>query len=405
MFLIVYFVNSSLVLSFHFVSSCVLLSTSLTYCCLILIIPVWLNPSNHSTMLSHKAKQDKLVRATDIDALSCRYSADRKGYFVPPDAYIADLIKSYERHLTYCEGYTPLSAGRTLRSSFTEGKFPLINRGTYFRTVAINRVVDEFVKKYPESQIVSLGGGSDTRCFRVLKGSTAVNYVEIDFPESAKIKKLAISQNPALQNIVGVQMEPLSIDSREHLANMDSDLHSEKYHLLGLDLRTLDVCGEEKLAFLDRSAPTLVISECVLCYLTPEDNDKVLTFWKNYMTKVSVLVYEPMALGDAFGETMALNLLNRGIDLQTFHKYPDLKSRQHLFTSLGFDVKLTDMALMGGYSDASYSWMDTKELARVSRLEMIDEVEEIRLLLQHYCLIYAESGCSVDAVIQLRWLM
>lgn len=380
-------------------------SPHLTFYCFSRLTCLCLVHPSNSTMLSHKAREDKLVRATDIDALSCRYSADKKGYFVPPDAYIADLIKSYERHLTFSEGYTQLSAGRTLRSSFTEGKFPLINRGTYFRTVAINRIVDEFVKKYPEGQIVSLGGGSDTRCFRVLGGSTAVNYVEIDFPESAKIKKLAICQNPALQKIVGVQLEPLNIDSKEQLASMDSDLHSEKYHLLGLDLRTLDVCGEEKLAFLDRNAPTLVISECVLCYLTPEDNVKVLTFWKNYTARVAVLVYEPMALGDAFGETMALNLLNRGIDLQTFHKYPDLKSRQHLFASLHYNVKLTDMALMGGYSDASYSWIDTNELARVSRLEMIDEVEEIRLLLQHYCLIYAESGLSVDTVIQLPWLV
>lgn len=355
-------------------------------------------------MLSQKERQDKLVRATDLDALSCRYSADKKGYFVPPDIYIADLIDSYKKHLLHCEGYTQLSAGRTLRASFQEGKFPLINRGTYVRTEAINRVVDEFISANPSGQIVSLGGGSDTRCFRVL-AKASLKYVEIDFPESAKIKKLAISQNPALQKIVGVQLDPLIADSKGLLARMDSDLNSEYYHLLGLDLRSLDVCGEEKLAFLDKTVPTLVLSECVLCYLTPQDNDKVLTFWKQYMDRVSVLVYEPMCLGDTFGETMALNLLNRGIDLQSFHKYPDLKSRENHFKALGFHVKLTDMALMGGYSDASYSWIETKELARVSRLEMIDEVEEIRLLLQHYCLIYAESGFSVDAVVQLRWLM
>lgn len=356
-------------------------------------------------MLSHKAKQDKVVRATDLDALSCRYSAEQKGYFLPRDVFISDLIKSYDRNLTYGEGYTQLSAGRTLRASFKDGKFPLINRGTYFRTVAVNRVVDEFVGGYPSVQIVSLGGGSDTRCFRVLEKYQNVKYVEIDFPESVKIKKLAISQNPILQKIVGSQLDPLIVESKEQLANMDSDLHTDRYHLLGFDLRSLSVLGEKKLDFLDRTIPTLVISECVLCYLTPEDNEMVLKFWKEYLARVSFLVYEPMGLGDAFGETMALNLLNRGIDLQTFHKYPDLKSRQQHYSSLGFTVKLTDMALMGGYSDVGSSWIDAKEHARVSRLEMIDEIEEIRLLLQHYCLIYAEAGGTLEPVLQLRWFL
>lgn len=357
-------------------------------------------------MLSHKARQDKLVRATDLDALSCRYSANNKGYFQPPDIHIADLLKSYDQNLQYCEGYTQLSAGRTLRSAFKDAKFPLINRGTYFRTVAIDRVVEKFVAGYSKCQIVSLGGGSDTRCFRVLKRAANVTYVEIDFPESAKIKKIAISQNSELQSIVGSQLVPIAVKSKEELAGPDSDLHTEKYHLVGFDLRNLEELGDEKFAFLGKDVPTLVVSECVLCYLTPEDNEKVLRYWKLYFLRKSLIIYEPMSLDDAFGETMALNLLNRGIDLQTFVKFPDLRSRQEFFAqTLGLKVKLTDMALLGGYAAQCDSWIDSDELARVSRLEMIDEVEEIRLLLQHYCLIYAEGGHSLDSIVHLKWLM
>lgn len=355
-------------------------------------------------MLSPKAKHDKIVRATDLDALSCRSSANNKGYFQPPDTHIADLIGSYDQNLQYCEGYTQLSGGRTLRASFKEGKFPLINRGTYYRTVAINRVVYHFVAAYSKCQIVSLGGGSDTRCFRTLQEAKNVTYVELDFPESTKIKKLAIGLNPRLQEIVGAHLEKTSISSKSDLHNMDPDLHTDTYHLLGLDLRHLDDSGD-RLEFLDRNIPTLVISECVLCYLTPEENEKVLRFWKLFFLRVSFLVYEPMGLRDAFGETMAQNLLSRGIDLQTFKKYPDLESRQHFFQLLGLLVKLTNMALMGGYARAEDCWIDKAEHIRVSRLEMIDEVEEIRLLLQHYCLIYAESGGVLDSVNQLPWLM
>ena len=35
-------------------------------------------------------------------------------------------------------------------------------------------------------------------------------------------------------------------------------------------------------------------------------------------------------------------------------------------------------------------WIDHKEMGRINKLEMIDEIEEIRLLLEHYCLIYGE---------------
>lgn len=353
-------------------------------------------------MLLPKDRQDKLVRATDLDALSCRHSANAKGYFSNPDAFISDLMASYQKNLPFCEGYTQLSAGRTLRALFQDGKFPLINQGTYFRTEAIDRLVSEFARENGKCQIVSLGGGSDTRCFRVLESNPDVSYSELDFPESVKIKKLAICQNSKLQQILKCELELPIVNSREELARLDPDLHTPNYHLLGLDLRSLYTSGREKLNFLDWNQPTLVISECVLCYLTPEENQNVLLFWKQW-GRVSLVIYEPMSLNDAFGETMAMNLLNRGIDLQTFTKYPNLASRQQLFQQLGFVAKLTDMALLGGYGDVELSWVAPKERLRVSRLEMIDEVEEIRMLLQHYCLVYAEHGGSTDT--ELKWVL
>lgn len=357
-------------------------------------------------MLSPKERKDKLIRATDLDALSCRLSSNSKGYFSPADKYIPDLLKSYEENLRYCEGYTQLSAGRTLRTAFGEPKFPLINRGTYFRTEAIDKVVLSFVSSFPKSQIVSLGGGSDTRCFRTLEHSENVTYLEVDFPDSVKIKKLAIAANKTLQKIVGADIAVPTITSRAELEELSADLHTSKYHLVGSDLRKIDEKGEQLIAYLDREVPTLVISECVLCYLTPEDNEAVLNYWKLAFSKVAVLMYEPMGLDDAMGNTMAQNLTNRGIDLHTFRKYPDLNSRRAFFgEKLGFSqVRLTDMARVGGYTSVEESWIPIEELRRVSKLEMMDEVEEIKLLLHHYCLIYAENGLSVEEIGLLKWL-
>lgn len=352
-------------------------------------------------MLSPQAKHDKIIRATDVDALSCRYSANKKGYFTPPDVHIDALLQSYQKHLLYCEGYTQLSAGRLLRSAF-EPKFPLINRGTYLRTEAINKVVQRYVQAHRKCQIVSLGGGSDTRCFRVLAESPTVVYTEIDFPESTKIKKLAICGSKSLQSIVGASLEPVTVSAKSQFVDMDMDLHTDRYHLVGLDLRTLAGEGAAKLSFLDPLVPTLVISECVLCYLSPGDNEKVILYWKKAFAQSTFVIYEPMALDDAFGETMAHNLRLRGIDLQAFREYPDLRSRKLFFERLGLKASLTDLAMVGGYSGRSL-WFDTADQQRVARLEMIDEVEEIRLLLQHYCLVCA--GSAVKEMSALDWVL
>lgn len=352
-------------------------------------------------MLLPQAKKDKLVRATDLDALSCRLSANIRGYF--HDKGIKLLFQSYQQHLQFCEGYTQLSAGRQLRASFKDPKFPLINRGTYFRTEAINMVVERFIADYKSCQIVSMGGGSDTRGFRVLAEHDSVIYTEIDFPELVKIKKLAILNSQDLKKTVKCDISHLTVSSREEFEHIDGDLHTANYHLVGFDLRMLSSTGAEAFSFLDTGVPTLVISECVLCYLTPQDNERVLGFWKLHFARTSVVVYEPMGLGDAFGETMTQNLTSRGIDLHTFNKYPDLESRKHFMLDLGYSVALTDMALFGGYEGMQNAWIGPDELARVSKLEMVDEVEEIILLLKHYCLVCAESGGTLPSLRRLHW--
>ncbi|KAL6450126.1 PPM1 Leucine carboxyl methyltransferase 1 [Candida maltosa Xu316] len=336
-------------------------------------------------------RHDKLVRATDLDALSCRHSINEKSYLIPRDEFIDDLIKSYHTHLPYCAGYTQMSSSRTLRSLFQEKKFPLINRGSYLRTMAINRVVEGFIKEFDgKCQIVSLGSGSDTRAFPILQSYKDVVYHEIDFPESARIKKLAILQNQRLREIVNTTEPEPVVNSKESFAEYSCDLHTENYHLHGLDLRTLDHTPTG----FDTNVPTLIISECVLCYLSPEEYTRAIKFWthRGGQTVMGFLIYEPMSLNDQFGATMAQNLLSRGLNLQTFSKYPDLITRKtFLENTCGLDnVKLTDLSAIGGYESSDRSWIGDEELVRINKLEFIDEIEEIQLLLKHYCLIYGE---------------
>lgn len=367
-------------------------------------------------MISPQEKQDKVIRSTDLDALSCRYSANNKSYFSTPDPFIDSLISSYKIHLPLCTGYTSMSANRTLRSVFNEQKLPLINRGTYLRTELIDVITQEFIKEFKKCQIISLGGGSDTRCFRILEQyDEEVKYCEIDFPESVKIKKLAILNDRRLAGIVKYDKTTQSITSKEEFARLEANIHTDNYHLIGYDLRQLtSILGCSLLEHVDTSIPTLILSECVLCYLNPEENKRIIDFWKNAFASralLALLIYEPMSLNDAFGTTMTHNLSNRGINLLTFNEYPNLDARYKLLSEKcqSTNIKLTDMSNVGGYDsdDNSKAWISNKDLDRINRLELVDEIEEIRLLLKHYCLCYCEFPykSSFKAINKWKWII
>lgn len=358
-------------------------------------------------MISPQERKDKLVRATDLDALSCRFSANNRGYFnTPPDQYIRALITSYQKHLPFCQGYTQLLSNRTLRSVFQDNqKLPLINRGTYFRTRSIDLVVNDFILQHNgQCQIISIGSGSDTRAFRTLKDSPDVIYHEIDFPESCKIKRAAILEDDTLRDIIGYKEDSTltdSITSKEDFQSYPSDLNTDRYYLYGVDLRELE---GSKFSF-DLTLPTLVISECVLCYISLENNARILSFFRDLFksSTIAFLIYEPMSLNDSFGSTMTANLSGRGIVLPTFEKLPDLKTRLLFLKECKFlDIKLTDLSEISGY-EGDNSWISPEEIQRIDKLEIIDEIEEIRLLLKHYCLTYAGIGDSFKS--DRKWII
>ncbi|WLF78830.1 carboxy methyl transferase for protein phosphatase 2A [Lodderomyces elongisporus] len=352
-------------------------------------------------MFSPKDKQDKLIRATDLDALSCRDSINKKGHLPVEDPYIAMLVKSYEDNLRWCQGYTGLSAPRTLRNVFGETKQPLINRGTYLRSKVIFEIIHSFIAEFRnESQIISLGSGSDTKLFSILESNHDITVHEYDYPESAKIKKLAILKHDKLRHTLRVEegedqtATMPTIQSKKDFEIYEPDLHTRNYHLHGQDLRdvnNLDITG------VDTNKPTLVLSECALCYLSAHDYERVVNFWSTIGHNLTgFLIYEPITLGDSFGEVMSRNLQGRGLHLPTSEAYPTIDSRIKFLTSMGLEnLYLTDMGVVGGY-EATHAaknnpWISELEMERLNGIERIDEHEELALLLRHYCLIYGES--------------
>lgn len=294
----------------------------------------------------------------------------------------------------------PLTGGCTVLMSFS---------GTYVRTTAIDELVNRFLddgEHATKKQIISLGAGSDTRAFRIFskKPSIRLVYHELDFSVNTSAKIKAIRASPVLQRAIQVDTQALPTVGNEESIAGDS-LHLPNYHIHPIDLRTLaanststtgsaidedhsisdTIDNKINLPGIDPTLPTLLISECCLIYLSPTDADAVIDYFTRLLfppsTPLGLIIYEPIRPNDAFGKTMVSNLAARGIQLQTLHKYSSLPAQRQRFADHGLDAGQGAVDIDFIWSH----WISEAEKERVAALEMLDEIEEWRLLAQHYC--------------------
>ncbi|GMM36935.1 leucine carboxy methyltransferase [Saccharomycopsis crataegensis] len=341
--------------------------------------------------------RDRNVRHTDFDALSSRLASIKKGYL--SDRYVEMFVEGIKTNLLRIQGRSGsnLSLKRAIRGNFSEqslhSKFPIINRGTYLRTVAIDTIVSKFVdanqRNNSHCQIISIGAGSDTRAFKWLKSNDQLTYVEADFLDSTKLKASVIVGNQQLSSVVSLTPEQIE----QELSESSGELHGKNYHLVPLDLRQIDDIKNflSSSSCIDPQAPTLIISECVLCYIDSQVTYDIMRVFKSCLQRAAVVLYEPIGLNDSFGKVMVSNLKQRGISLPTLQSFPTIESQQARLmdvVSTDDDKKVTTEHRVF-VSDMNFvydNWVSTTESARISRLELLDELEEWILLSKHYCL-------------------
>ena len=388
---------------------------------------------------------DEAVRQTDFDALSSRFSCFLKGY-TPKDSFLLALVplllhyqvascpsefkrfalarrlrtqffNVFPANLADVSAVVHLDSSQLLSriSRFTPLKPPMINRGTYLRTAAISRKLAQFVAEHRllgKVQIVSLGAGNDTRPFSVVPNNVNVHYYELDFEETARLKKLSILSSEQLSACLDIHPLPLQDlpTSAAQISAFNPALHTARYHLVPCDLRELKpdrtlhtVPGLES---LDRTVPTLIVSECCICYLSQDDSNNVILFWRSNLDAGEFVVYEPLGGSDEqhtesdadaashrpnrFGEVMVKNLICRGIEMPTLLLYGTVEAQVERFkllldtdTQHRCDVWCKDMKWVYDHE------VDYGEIDRISRLEMLDEMEELNLINSHYCLMVA----------------
>ncbi|KAG9682684.1 leucine carboxyl methyltransferase, partial [Aureobasidium melanogenum] len=324
--------------------------------------------------------RDKIIRQTDGDASNSRLSAVQLGYL------------NDEFATCFLQGQIPR-------------RYPLINRGTYVRTSAIDRLVDNFLataidaqtsseSAAPLAQIISLGAGSDTRFFRLSSSRRrSILYHELDFLDNVRAKLSAITSTPKLSTLL----------PKPHISADNSSLLSPNYNLHTLDLRDLASTTPPSIPNLSTDLPTLLLSECCLCYLPPQTTSSILSYFASTIptSPLAIVLYEPIRPYDSFGKTMLSNLASRGIALQTVKKYYSPASQRLRLKNSGFvDGQGAADVEQIYYGD---EWVDEKERDRVERLEWLDEVEEWKLLASHYCVAWGWRDGEDQKVFGEAW--
>ena len=299
------------------------------------------------------AARDKVIQQTDQDASSSRMSAVAAGYL--EDEFTVSFFP----------------VGQEIPK-----RYPIINRGTYVRTKAIDKLVTRFLDTQPNQrkQIISLGAGSDTRYFRMCAQKEAeVVYHELDFEANVYQKRATIRSSGVLSKLTVPKPQGSS------------------YHLHALDLRDLTAKSPPVIPNFEEDLPTLILSECCLCYLPPDIATSVVQYFTmNLKGALAMVLYEPIGPFDPFGKTMVTNLASRGIHMQTIKRYASLEAeRQRL--------RLAGLSDGQGARDvhqiwASDEWISAAERERIEKVEWLDEVEEWKLLASHYCVAWGWRG-------------
>ncbi|KAF6261105.1 S-adenosyl-L-methionine-dependent methyltransferase [Scenedesmus sp. NREL 46B-D3] len=198
------------------------------------------------------------------------------------------------------------------------------------------------------------------------------------------------------------------------VASHVQELAGPCYSLAGVDLRQLQQLDAALArAGFDAKLPTLYVSECVLIYLEPAEAQRLLAAAAARTTDeggcAAVAIFEQTRPDDAFGATMVANLEARGCPLRSVWSVPSPASQAARLLASGWTAAAAaDMAAVyhggsrggtscgaGAAAAGCCGWLRpawVAERGRIERLELLDELEEWRLLQEHYCLALGVTG-------------
>ena len=128
----------------------------------------------------------------------------------------------------------------------------------------------------------------------------------------------------------------------------------------------------------------MVFAECLLVYMPPRASSAVIEWFGRRARRAMLVAYEMVGPDDPFGRTMVDNLRRRGCPLLGLRAVPDVAAQEARMLACGWSR--AEAIEMLPFFD---SVVCEEERRRVCRIAMLDELEEWRLLLSHYCVALA----------------
>nr|XP_048722569.1 leucine carboxyl methyltransferase 1 isoform X3 [Caretta caretta] len=210
-------------------------------------------------------------------------------------------------------------------------------------------------------------------------------YFEVDFPMIVARKIHNIKSKPPLSKPI---MESHSGES--FLIDAHS-LDSSRYAILAADLRDSSELDEKLKKFnMDTQLPTLLIAECVLVYMTPQQSASLLKWAANTFQAAMCINYEQVNMADRFGQIMIENLQRRQCSLAGVEACKSLDSQRDRLLLNGWETaRAIDMMEV-------YRYLPQADVKRIEGLEFLDEKELLEQLMQHYCICWAvKDRCNL----------
>jgi [phosphatase 2A protein]-leucine-carboxy methyltransferase len=334
---------------------------------------------------------DEAIQFTNNDACNFKAYAVSKGYWSDP--YISFFSSNS-------------------KSPLVEHKPPEMSLGYFARVQAMRSLTLKFIEHHTsqECQIINLGAGYDTLYFNLLdKNKLPSKYVEIDFSRIVMSKiRLIKSKKALLDKLCAQTSQPGSASAGGEFKmpslfptltslppglQSASEIHLPTYDLISVDLRNIKEL-EKKLdeCEVDLKRPTLVLAECVLVYMTPENSANLLGFFAQRFTKCAFVNYEQVNLNDKFGEIMLANMQLRECKLLGTDVCGSIDSQFNRFVSNGFDMNACQITTM---TDYYLNKLAESERVRIESLEFLDEKELLIQLMDHYCICIAANCLSL----------
>lgn len=219
-----------------------------------------------------------------------------------------------------------------------------------------------------------------------------------------------------------------------------TQLSSPLYTLIPLDLRPSpsepassisSILTHHILPQLDPNLPTLFLAECLFPYMSPDDSKEIIKWFGETFHSCMGVVYEMVGLDDSFGNVMRRNLAVSRLLLSCLFFNHKPEHRCATFPFPGRYSRLPNRKLGGSHPlslrvvnsiaqvQKRYGRLERKTSVqksssgmslrrrpaitdrgrcRISKLEILDEIEELRLVLEHYVIAWGTKGETMSSI-------